>query len=286
MATNYPGALDNSSTLPNPAAGNPTNSPSHAGQHANANDSIKAIEAKVGTGASTPVVNTIFKGTGTGTSAWGNLSSAELLSIMTDETGSGALVFANTPTLITPKTDIINEATATNGVTIDGLNIKDSQLNTNNSVVAANITDASITATKLATSAITLGYAQIIANVTTTSTSFVDATGLSVVAVVPTGGRRVEFNIDGSAINVSGAGSVWNVALLEDGTVIQQWYRNSDTSAYNIPLSLHFSKIPAAGSHTYKVQFATSAGTVSIVAGTTSATPFTVGPASLTVKAA
>lgn len=46
MATNYPGSLD---SLTNPAAGDALNSPSHAGQHANANDAIEAIEAELGT---------------------------------------------------------------------------------------------------------------------------------------------------------------------------------------------------------------------------------------------
>lgn len=45
--------------------------------------------------------------------------------------------------------DSIAEYTSGNGVTIDGLNIKDSKLNTNNSVVAANITDAAVTPAKL-----------------------------------------------------------------------------------------------------------------------------------------
>lgn len=47
------------------------------------------------------------------------------------------------------KTDTINENTAANGVTIDGLNIKDSKLTTSDSVVTANITDAAVTYAKL-----------------------------------------------------------------------------------------------------------------------------------------
>lgn len=45
MATNFPTSLD---TLTNPSAGDPTTNPSHALQHANANDAIEALEAKVG----------------------------------------------------------------------------------------------------------------------------------------------------------------------------------------------------------------------------------------------
>lgn len=45
MATNFPTSLD---ALTNPAAGDSLSSPSHAGQHANANDAIEALQAKVG----------------------------------------------------------------------------------------------------------------------------------------------------------------------------------------------------------------------------------------------
>lgn len=45
--------------------------------------------------------------------------------------------------------DSISEFTPAAGVTIDGLNIKDAKLNTNNSVVNANITDSAVTPAKL-----------------------------------------------------------------------------------------------------------------------------------------
>ncbi len=46
-------------------------------------------------------------------------------------------------------TNTINENTAANGVTVDGLNIKDGKLNTNDSVVTANITDDAVTSAKV-----------------------------------------------------------------------------------------------------------------------------------------
>ena len=45
MATNYPTGLDN---LANPASTDELDAPSHSQQHANANDAIEALEAKVG----------------------------------------------------------------------------------------------------------------------------------------------------------------------------------------------------------------------------------------------
>lgn len=50
MATNFPNSLDN---LTNPASTDPTDAPSHSQQHANANDAIEALEAKVGINSST-----------------------------------------------------------------------------------------------------------------------------------------------------------------------------------------------------------------------------------------
>ena len=47
------------------------------------------------------------------------------------------------------KVDTIQENTSANGITVDGLNIKDSKLVTANSVVAANITADAIDATKM-----------------------------------------------------------------------------------------------------------------------------------------
>ena len=54
------------------------------------------------------------------------------------------------------KVDTINEVTSANGVTVDGLSIKDSKLVTANSVVTTNVTDANITSGKIADDAVTL----------------------------------------------------------------------------------------------------------------------------------
>lgn len=46
MPTNYPGAID---SLTNPTTTSQMNSPSHAGQHSNANDAVEAIQTELGT---------------------------------------------------------------------------------------------------------------------------------------------------------------------------------------------------------------------------------------------
>ena len=58
MATNFPTSLD---SLTNPTTGNPLSSPSHAGQHADANDAIEALEAKVGANGSAVTTSHDYK---------------------------------------------------------------------------------------------------------------------------------------------------------------------------------------------------------------------------------
>lgn len=58
MSINYPTSLD---TLTNPVAGNALNSPDHATQHANANDAIEALEAKVGANSSAVTTSHDYK---------------------------------------------------------------------------------------------------------------------------------------------------------------------------------------------------------------------------------
>ena len=58
MATNFPTSLD---ALTNPTSSDPLNSPSHSAQHANANDAIEALEAKVGVDSSAVTTSHTYK---------------------------------------------------------------------------------------------------------------------------------------------------------------------------------------------------------------------------------
>lgn len=58
MATNFPTSLD---ALTNPTSSDGLNSPSHSSQHANANDSIEALEAKVGINSSAVTTSHDYK---------------------------------------------------------------------------------------------------------------------------------------------------------------------------------------------------------------------------------
>lgn len=74
MSTNFPGSVDNSTSLPYPAALSKRNSPSLSGLSDNQNDAIIATQTKLGTGASTPTGTNLLISTGTGTSAWTKVS--------------------------------------------------------------------------------------------------------------------------------------------------------------------------------------------------------------------
>ena len=58
MTTSFPASLD---TLTNPSSGDSLNSPSHSGQHADANDAIEALQAKVGVDGSAVATSIDYK---------------------------------------------------------------------------------------------------------------------------------------------------------------------------------------------------------------------------------
>ena len=58
MTTSFPASLD---TLTNPTSGDSLNSPSHSGQHADANDAIEALQAKVGVDSSAVTTSLDYK---------------------------------------------------------------------------------------------------------------------------------------------------------------------------------------------------------------------------------
>lgn len=58
MATNFPASLD---SLTNPTSSDSLNSPSHSAQHANVNDAVEALQAKVGVDSSAVTTSLDYK---------------------------------------------------------------------------------------------------------------------------------------------------------------------------------------------------------------------------------
>lgn len=97
MAINYPSSLDN---FVNPAAGSLITNPPHGQQHADANDAIEALQAKVGISAGTPTANKVFVGSGNGTSIWGTAIGNLNLGTPAITAGTANNQILGTPTLV------------------------------------------------------------------------------------------------------------------------------------------------------------------------------------------
>lgn len=75
MASDYPTSLD---SFTNPTSTDTVAAVDHALQHADNNDATEALQVKLGTGASTATANTVLRGTGAGTTAFGQIEVADL----------------------------------------------------------------------------------------------------------------------------------------------------------------------------------------------------------------
>lgn len=101
MATNYPQALDNSTSLPYPTATSATNSPSLSGGQDNQNDAVIAVQTLLGTNSSQTSPsgsNYVLQAVSTTANTWGLLTAANTATL----SGSGAFVFGNSPTINSP----------------------------------------------------------------------------------------------------------------------------------------------------------------------------------------
>ena len=96
MATSFPSGLD---ALTNPTSSDGLNSPDHAGQHANANDAIEALQAKVGINSSAVTSSLDYKITNINASnlASGTVPTARISGSYTGITGVGTLTVGAIP---------------------------------------------------------------------------------------------------------------------------------------------------------------------------------------------
>ena len=161
MATNFPTSLDNSTSLPYPSSTSARNAPSLAGGQDNQNDSLIAIQTKLGIGSSTPTSGKFLTGTGTGTSSWANTVPAGTVvgtsdsQTLTNKTLTSPTISSPTITNATISTDLITGYTTSNTGTVYGIPITTGVINTANTINGASLVASSVTSSALAANSVT-----------------------------------------------------------------------------------------------------------------------------------
>lgn len=268
----YPDSID---SIPQPTPTSPTNNPSGSGVSVAQTNAIVALENKLGITSSLPTAGTILSSATNGNSAWVAPATA-INGLTTSNLSSSAGILGS-------------QLSATAG-------ILGSQI-ANNTITATQIANATITGTQLASNLSLsgtlstggfilghnpvwqyLGYASTTSAFSTTSTTYVQVTGVSVSVTVPSGATAVKITtycycIYGSASIDNMNTSIWDGAI-GSGTILQASTMNNSLGATNdqnltIPVSVvAIQQSPTAGSHTYSMAASTSSGTINLLAAT------------------
>lgn len=163
---------------------------------------------------------------GQGLSDWGNTEHNR------DGTHSAITATTSTTTSATV-TDTISERTSGNGVAVDGLNIKDSKLNTNDSVVTANITDDAVTAAKIATSAVgSPEWKPTTATVSGGASATTSETTVATTTIAPTVASNLFIVADG-IVEFGTSPPTWTITLRlkVDGSTVRSYTVRKDADS-------------------------------------------------------
>lgn len=269
---NFPTSLD---SFTNPSSSDTTAAVDHAAQHANANDAIEALEAKLGISASTPTLGKLLRGTGVGSSAWdkdapsgmivGTTDSQTLTNkTLTSPTINTAII--NNPTL---NTDTISEYTAAAGVTIDGVLLKDSKMNasylTNDSITNTQIGIGQI-AQVVSTNSAALGTTTTLLPFDDTIPQNTEGAEVITLAITPKSATN-KLVIDFSTLSGASVAMFVSLALFQDTTAnaiaATGDYMDTATAGLNMNLK-HTMTAGTTSSTTFKIRIGgAAAGTVS-----------------------
>ena len=141
-------------------------------------------------------------------------------------------ITANTLTALsgsTIKADTIAETTSANGVAVDGLTIKDGKLNTNDSVVTANITDANVTTAKITDANVTTAK---IADDAITLAKMASGTDGNLISYDTSGNPvAVATGSSGQILTSAGAGAVPSFQDAAGGGILLATYHTVDTAS-------------------------------------------------------
>lgn len=168
--------------------------------------------------------------------------------------------------------DTISGHSSATVVTVANLQISNGVLNTNNSVVTNNITDGAVTSRKLASGSLILAYVEgLTSGQNTSSTSYVDATGMTTTFTTPVGCTGIVLRAEGP-YSCDTADTNCSFAIT-DGSNSVQVERIFFSSAANNALIGTYTlsrkvTVTANTSYTYKLRFhADSPATVIINQG-------------------
>lgn len=279
MATNFPNSLDNGTSLPYPSSSNLTNSPSLASGQDNQNDSLIAIQNKLGITASTPTASNLLIGTGVGTSTWSKLAPTGVIVGTTDsqtlsnKTLTGSTLTSPIITNATLSTDLISGFTSSAIGTVYGIAINAGVITTAGYASSTALQTNAVQANQLSSSAITLGYAQIITSFSTSSTTAVQVTGLTATIIIPNGNRRVRITAYCDSVYSSAASflalSIWD-GVVGSGTKLAGNTQQTTTANQQLYSSVIAIVQPSSGNKIYNIGFSSSSGTGTVFAQSTS----------------
>jgi hypothetical protein len=202
---------------------------------------------------------------GTGVATWlGTPSSANLAAAVTDETGTGALVFANSPTLVTPALGTPASGVVTNLTGTASININGTVGATTPAAGAFTTLAASTSlSTPLVTNAGTLAFSATGANIVTASTNGVerlriDSDGNVGIGLTDTVGPK-------AAINSASAGAITQVAgffnstgsSATTGQGVRLWLSNRPLVGN--PRGVYIDALYAGGTNSHALAFSTNA---------------------------
>ncbi|MET3349049.1 UNVERIFIED_ORG: hypothetical protein ABID57_000718 [Arthrobacter sp. UYEF1] len=130
----------------------------------------------------------------------------------------------------------------------------------------------SVSATMLATSAITLGYAQITSNFANATTTQTQITGLTVTVTIPAGGRKTKITVyvpgTHNTVISTAQYELWD-GVVGSGTKLTHFRELHAIAGNQFGMHLTYVGTPSAGSKTYNVAMAPDTGTETLQAAAT-----------------